>query len=180
MQEAAASCSGVRDLDPDQDPPDPRSKLLPDPCLPLPRRPSFTLELFDRFEQVNSDEHTDDVIMTDITSDSHQIPLFSLFSCILLLLPLFPVMIQVENLTESAVVSRLLRTIQLLRKLPQITTLIIRLPRYRVCPRSPLLLLALWTLLQQLSGTVARISPLLSSKSNPSRTRTRALSTHCT
>jgi len=47
MQEASASCSGVRDLDPDPDPPEFRPNPSFDP--PLPRRPSFSLELFDRF-----------------------------------------------------------------------------------------------------------------------------------
>jgi len=68
MQEASAS--GVRDLDPDPDPPDSCPNLSPDLSLSLPRRPSFALELFDRFERVNSDDNTDDVIMTEIASDS--------------------------------------------------------------------------------------------------------------
>jgi len=73
MQEAAASCPGVRDVDPDPDPPDSRPYLPPDHSLPLPRRPSFALELFDRFERVNSDEFMDDVIMTDNTPGSQSI-----------------------------------------------------------------------------------------------------------
>jgi len=70
MQEASASCSEVRDLDPDPDPSDSCPNLSPD--LFLPRRPFFALELFDRFERVNSnsDENTDDVIMTEIALDS--------------------------------------------------------------------------------------------------------------
>jgi len=70
MQEAPASCSEVRDLDPDPDPPDSCPNLSLD--LPLPRRPSFALEVFDQFERVNSnsDENTGDVIMSEIASDS--------------------------------------------------------------------------------------------------------------
>jgi len=69
MQEAHASCSGVRDPDPDPDPPDFHTSHPLNSPLPLSRRPTIALELFNRFEQANSDNISDDVIMADVASD---------------------------------------------------------------------------------------------------------------
>jgi len=69
MQGASASCPGVQDIDPDPDPPDSYSNHSSNLPLLFPRCSSIALELFDHFERVNSDENTDDIIMTEVASD---------------------------------------------------------------------------------------------------------------
>jgi len=82
MQEASASCQGLRDLDPDPDPDpnfpnlssqSPTTHYSPSPPVPSISRPSIALELYERFAQtsasVNTIETQDDVAMTDMTSD---------------------------------------------------------------------------------------------------------------
>jgi len=59
----------MRDLNPDPDPSDLTLHPSSDFALPPFCRPSIALELFDRFIQVNSDETTNDVTMTEIASD---------------------------------------------------------------------------------------------------------------
>jgi len=64
--QASASCREVRNLDPN--PPDSYPHSSSELSFPPSRRPSIAL--FGRFEQVNSDKNIDDVIMTEIASDS--------------------------------------------------------------------------------------------------------------